>query len=622
MPPPPSSPSSATGRANSVSTPSPRRRSQTTRVPVTTEPHQPILPTLPASPQVSVDFFEYPNYDEHEHEHEKPSSYLQHHDPSPPHSRSSSTAVAPPSSWSQQLSKTARRTRRSGWLSRRALLAYTLVVSLVLAVSNVVRGHKAMSIPTMPAKDETTKYVEAMMGAPGKLKNAMSDLVRWEAHDKEVYYEALDKTLVVNFAEPQERLSLQLKDGIRYVTGLAYGGHANQFISIGRLLYYAKITNRVAIIPTLLPVHFSGAPANMSDFFDLARFWHESKIPSIEMSSIRPLSPPETDVDEPIACWSVQEATAGYPNLYANSVDIHGIWVNYWPLPAMAKALGGHDLAFDALRVFDFDTWWRQDWINKAKREFLPQKPVEGGGEFVGDKSKNVKDGFPLKGPEPTDQLMCFDNTLFTGPIMFPESFPGEIPLESTVPGEGLSWKEAMRYMYFNQDVEDHVDRYLMKIFNVRSPSKIPPFISVHLRRGDFKEFAGLTALEKYEKAVERVRDKLQKRLDDGPRTWRGPGKRFFRNWGIKASDYQVLTTTDEPTGSAFIEEVRALGWKVLDHGEEKTEEVLGGWWPTILDAAVLARGQSFVGTQHSTFSHLAGLRVKYWRGGLVDAAS
>lgn len=73
----------------------------------------------------------------------------------------------------------------------------------------------------------------------------------------------------------------------------------------------------------------------------------------------------------------------------------------------------------------------------------------------------------------------------------------------------------------------------------------------------------------------------------------------------------QVLTTTDEPTGSPFIDEVRALGWHVLDHGALNTTEERGGWWPTILDSAILARGQGFVGTDRSTFSHLAGLRVK-----------
>lgn len=301
----------------------------------------------------------------------------------------------------------------------------------------------------------------------------------------------------------------------------------------------------------------------------------------------------------------------GQANLQAHSLDIHNIWMDVWPLPPLARGLGGFDLAFEALKMFDFDNWWRGDWINQVRRDYLPQKSEAELEKVGGDRSRNMKNGFdPLNTPPPGDQLLCFDNTLFIGPVMFPEAFPGEIPLEANVPGEGMSWIGATQYIHFNPVIESHVDDYLMALFEVASPSKIPPFISVHLRRGDFKEFAGLTALDKYERAVQRVRERLQVRID-GEVSWRGPGRQHFRTFGKPASEYAVLTTTDEPTGSPFIDEVRALGWKVLDHGALDTATKLGGWYPTILDAAILARGQSFVGTDRSTFSHLAGLRVK-----------
>ena len=59
--------------------------------------------------------------------------------------------------------------------------------------------------------------------------------------------------------------------------------------------------------------------------------------------------------------------------------------------------------------------------------------------------------------------------------------------MEPAVPGEGLSWRIAMRHIYFTKEVENVVDLYLMRLFKVRTTSRIPPFISVHLRRGDFK---------------------------------------------------------------------------------------------------------------------------------------
>lgn len=62
--------------------------------------------------------------------------------------------------------------------------------------------------------------------------------------------------------------------------------------------------------------------------------------------------------------------------------------------------------------------------------------------------------------------------------------------------------------------------------------------------------------------------------------------------------------TTDEKIESTFVRELKGRGWKVVDHRE--TEEKFGGWYAPIIDAAILARGSGFVGTEWSTFSFLA----------------
>lgn len=85
--------------------------------------------------------------------------------------------------------------------------------------------------------------------------------------------------------------------------------------------------------------------------------------------------------------------------------------------------------------------------------------------------------------------------------------------------------------------------------------------------------------MDKYVSALERVRRALQARLED-PYNWQGPGRRQFRSFGIPASKYAVVVTTDETSGP-FLDEVRALGWRVVDHEALRTEETYGGWWPT-----------------------------------------
>ncbi|GAA5929026.1 hypothetical protein JCM1841_005613 [Sporobolomyces salmonicolor] len=461
--------------------------------------------------------------------------------------------------------------------------------------------------------------------ARGKLSSAIGmGRLMWQAdNDGPEEYDEFDILQILNYDTPQETLQMQLKDGVRYATALAYGGHANQMISIQKLLYFSKLTNRVGIIPALLPVHIDGHPENLSTFYDLPRFYHESHIPAVEMSRVKPVDwTSSLPQKEHLSCWSVQEATVGFANLEAWSLNLYGIRIQYWPLPSMARGLGGFDLAFDALRVFDFDQWAKNDWIGRVQRESLPQKKPVDGEEFSGDRATNIKDGFDPAGTQPpNDQITCFDNTLFLGPVMFPPLPVSKAPLEPVVPGEGLSWISVGQHLRFNPVVEARADEYLMRLFDVPAPPQIPPFISVHLRRGDFKEFAGFTALDQYTAALERVRAGLQARLDD-PDGWIGPGRKHFRAFkGLRADEYAVVATTDERGDSEFVKDVRALGWKVLDHDAFETRETLGGWWPTMLDGAILARGRSFVGTDRSTFSHLAGLRVKYWHGGVVEVA-
>lgn len=358
-----------------------------------------------------------------------------------------------------------------------------------------------------------------------------------------------------------------------------------------------------------MPLHFSGPPTPVSSYFDLKYFYHSSQIPAVEFSDLKPIVSVLSPHTEQLSCWSVQEATTGGANTNTESLDAHGVRVNFWPLPPLARGWGGHDIAFDALRIFDFDVVGRMKWVERARKNFLPQKAMRGSRL---SKQNNVKEGFNLQStPAPNDQVFCLDNSLFIGTLLFPNKIAPAIPLAPEVEGEEVSWREAGQYLRFNKEVETLTDIYLMELFDITIPSELPPFITVHLRRTDFEQFRGLTPLENFITAVNNVVSRIQARLDDAS-DWGGPGRQYYSTFdGLPAKKYAVIACTDEPSGSAFLEEVKALGWKVVDHELMKTEEKLGTWWPTILDGAILARGQGFVGTQRSTFSNIAALRVK-----------
>ena len=139
----------------------------------------------------------------------------------------------------------------------------------------------------------------------------------------------------------------------------------------------------------------------------------------------------------------------------------------------------------------------------------------------------------------------------------------------------------------------------------------LPPFITLHIRRQDFKSTYHLTALQQYKEGIERVRNRIQHRIDN-PDSFRGPGlgKKPFP-LGVSAKDYAVVFTSDEKAGTPFMREVLMLGWKHIDHDRMRTREVLGPWYPTALDQAILARGRGFLGTHSSTYSHISGMRVR-----------
>jgi len=375
--------------------------------------------------------------------------------------------------------------------------------------------------------------------------------------------------------------------------------------------------------PSLIPVHIDGPPTNISLFYDLPRFFHLTSIPALEMSQLKLPTSPDKSQQEDFPCWSVQESTVGFPNFEAISFDMHGLYVHHWPLPGhtFARGAGGFDLSFDSLRIWDSSPSAKDDWINKVRQEFLPQKklPQDPEKELVKEGGKdNMKDGFHTHdAPSPTDQVVAFDNSLFLGPIMFSplDLSPSTSPLEPTLAGEGTSWTSIGQHLHFTPHISSIANQYLMSIFSVSSPSQIPPFISIHLRRGDFEEFTGsYTSLDKYSLALSRLIPRLQSRLSS-PSSFSGPSRLSFHPKSkLPASEYPVLCTTDESSSSPFIQEVLKKGWKIVDHSQETgfgTKENLGGWYPTLVDMKILSMGKGFVGTDRSTYTHLAGLRVK-----------
>ncbi|GAA6061938.1 hypothetical protein JCM10212_001506 [Sporobolomyces blumeae] len=431
-----------------------------------------------------------------------------------------------------------------------------------------------------------------------------------------------NSSLVLNHSVAQDSFHRQLKPDVRYITTMSYGGHANQFIGIQNMLYLAKLLNRVAIIPTLTPLHFDGPPQNMSKFYDVDRFYQETAIPVVELAQVKYWDFDKPPPVEPLTCWSVLENVADGRNVNDGSMAVHMIDVKYYPLPEMTRGSEGWKIWFEALHNFDSDWWSRGEWIQRVRNEGLPhQDPPKGTDVSRPDYKPTSKPGFDTVHTEPpTDAVFCLDTCFFVGSRMLPPAYPSIAPTEPPRSYEGHGWIDAGQHLRFSDHLERLGDLYLERLFDVSSVKKIPPIITCHIRRGDFAQARGLTSLEMYTDAVQRVRDKLNWRIDH-PDGWDGPGKgreRFEK--GFRGQDYVVVVATDEKPDSEFVRQLKDdLGWKVIDHDAMRTGEELGGWYPLLIDSVILSRGGGFVGTEWSTFSYLAGLRVKYWNGGVEE---
>ncbi|CCL99964.1 uncharacterized protein FIBRA_01989 [Fibroporia radiculosa] len=194
----------------------------------------------------------------------------------------------------------------------------------------------------------------------------------------------------------------------------------------------------------------------------------------------------------------------------------------------------------------------------------------------------------------PDEQLLCYDYLYYVCGQQ-----PDEIDHDYSP-----AWRFVLRHFKFTRHLEELADGYLRRTLNVPEGDSIPPYITVHARRGDFSTWCGgvprdecFPSLQVFARRVSEVQQELQTKHN------------------INAT--QVIMTSDE-SDETWWDAVRELGWSRMDHRRELTVELHGNWYPVILDAVAQSRGIGFVGTDRSTFSILAKRRVQDWNGGVV----
>ncbi|KAK7021935.1 hypothetical protein VNI00_017164 [Paramarasmius palmivorus] len=427
-----------------------------------------------------------------------------------------------------------------------------------------------------------------------------------------------------------------LKDDRHYLTTWVNAGLTNEFMGMVNMIYLAMLSDRIPVIPPFAPEDHISENAGyvaFGDVFDLERYRNEVGQAVLEWRDIKkPLMPYEPtvyatanrrqpghphyygqpDTRQPISdhssfvdtlgCWS----TRARPN--PDAIPAHSFIEGILPSPTLIWQLN-LDVSYTLVPP---ETRYQLNENGKhvvfAEMAALLYPPAEN--------PKNPKDvesyswqadvkaraNSVLASPSgrevpPDEHLACLDMSYFmtSGVLDFEWAYAW-----------APAWKMVGRHLRFREDLNEIARGYLRRAFQLEDEESIPPFIAVHIRRGDFvchgEGECDDTPMDIYGRVVEQVKDELLERK------------------GVRVE--KVILASDE-TSQSFWDEVHGMGWDNIDHSSagEDTMAKYGEWYLPIMDIVIQSLAKGFVGSPGSTFSMVSGKRVEEWNGGIHKTA-
>ncbi|KAJ7182490.1 hypothetical protein C8R43DRAFT_967324 [Mycena crocata] len=367
---------------------------------------------------------------------------------------------------------------------------------------------------------------------------------------------------------PSASFKDNLRTDIQYITTWPANGWSNQVIEFMNLLYVARITGRVPIIPRFRPVHINRSVEHL-DFgsvFDVRRLQSALGQHILEWNQVK--DPHSETIDE-LGCWDIQDKTWEREPVYLEPpVDLK-LDISYTAAPKWVRTEDSEPTTLL--------------WHVASLASF-----------YNGGKSLSAPVLSPLHEVSlpPDTHLFCC-NSLYWG-----------LGLLDTAEDVSPAWQSVGRHMHWTPQVIEMATASTRQTLNLAPHDPIPPYLAVHIRRGDFRIWCNIDGvpvticfapLSAFVRRIEEVRSEILNRT------------------GTAVSS--VIVTSDE-TAPEWWESVYELGWRRPDHS--KTVEMHGPWYPVVIDAAIHGGALGFVGTDTSTVSILARRRV-IDKGGVAE---
>ncbi|KAF8215953.1 hypothetical protein K438DRAFT_2106209 [Mycena galopus ATCC 62051] len=369
-----------------------------------------------------------------------------------------------------------------------------------------------------------------------------------------------------------------LRSDTEYITSWGSGGWCEPFFCPINLIYLGMITDRVPVLPVFLPSHFmlnnygdDHSPLAFGDVFDLPHLRNATKKPVLEWRDVKA---PNSTITDDIGCWNVWESIQYHDKAPRQSFApwFLKLDISYTKTPDWVKMKPDteHDRysSFWALASLAFP--------DMRAQSLVPPLPTK----------QNVS-------LAPDEHMLCYDFLYYVAAHQSEEIEQDYSP----------AWRFVGQHMRWATRLERLGNEYLRRTLGVRRDEPMPPFIAVHVRHNDFKDwceegfspeecFAPLSVIQR---RVREVQDEMKERKD------------------IEVE--HVIVTSDEKNRTWW-GDVDKVGWLGVDH--TRTKELYGHWYPILIDAVIQSKSAGFVGTARSTVSVLASRRVQSWQDGPV----
>ncbi|KAJ7821378.1 hypothetical protein B0H14DRAFT_3875937 [Mycena olivaceomarginata] len=380
---------------------------------------------------------------------------------------------------------------------------------------------------------------------------------------------------------PTDKFQDNLLPDVQYITTWPGAGFTNDVMSvhepdlprgIGRTRPDIALLHTLATFLSFPPSMY---PTSTSDKSSMSPGWRRQlRIPVVEWWQVKDRN---TATVDPLGCWNVWEAVAEQhktPHFSTAPQKLHlGERIYPTTAPSWIKLYDGPQS------------------VNDPHMRFTSLMALS----FPEHRGYNLRE--PAKSPllgaslPPDERLMCIDNMYWTANV---EGYEFQHD-------HSAAWRLVGQYLHWNPRIEGLSRDYIGQALGLPAGAAIPPYIAIHVRRGDFKDwchrpvdecFAPLSA---FARRVDEVKEELA------------------RVKGIAVE--HVILTSDEKDEGWWAEAV-AYGWHRIDHST--TVATYGAWYPVLIDTAIQSEGHGFVGTELSTVSLIAARRVTAWQRGVV----